>query len=255
MRTVIKQSEIDEVWRNVWIKERGATVKEIFGNRLFIEGYKIFKEYIPPESNSILDVGSGSGRFAIKFARDFPTAKIVAVDILEESLTNIERLKEELGLKNIETKKEDILNLSFSNNSFDIVFSDAVIQLLPKYDKAVQEMVRVLKPGGRLIISVVNFWNFHTIYKFFKGSGYEYGYEKSFTKRELRNLLKKNNLRVIAEDGFYPAYGIYRLKRYFKLFGFLGRILNRLTKIVDKPTGRFFSKNFGFEIVVVGQKI
>jgi SAM-dependent methyltransferase len=132
-----------------------------------------------------------------------------------------------------------------------------VIQHVPDDGRAVGEMARVLRPEGVLIVSVVNFWNFHTLYKKWLeliGHPYEYKNERAYTKKELRNLLEGKGLEIIVEDGFYPAYGILRLKKRHKIFKLLGRICNRLTKILDRYTNRFFSRNFGFEIVVVGRK-
>jgi hypothetical protein len=86
------------------------------------------------------------------------------------------------------------------------------------------------------------------------GKEYEYGYEKSFSKQELKEAMEKEGIRSIATDGFYVGYGIFRLRTHHQIFSFLGRVVNRLSKILDKYTNRFFSRNFGFEIVVVGQK-
>lgn len=253
----ITQQSINRIWRRFWVSEKKAQLKDLFGHRLFVEGYLVVKKYLPPGSKFILEVGGGSGRYGIKFAQNFPGSLIIIVDILEESLELVRRLSHELGLKNVKAKKEDVLRLSFPDNYFDIVFSDAVIQHLPDYKKAVREMTRVLKPDGVLIISVVNFWNFHTLYKFIisiLGKEYEYGYEKSFTKRELKRVARDTGLKVIATDGFYVGYGISRLKKYHRIFHFLGRVINRISKILDKFTKRFVSRNFGFEIIIVGKK-
>lgn len=154
-------------------------------------------------------------------------------------------------LANVET-------LPFPDNYFDFVFCDVLLQHLPQTDLAMKEMTRVLSPGGRIIISNVNVWNFHTLYKRLlrlMGRPYVYGYERSYTRQEMRRLLKQVGLKVVAQDGFYPAYGIYRLKTFHRLFGLLGKILNRLTKIADRLTSRAISRYFGMEILVVGGKV
>lgn len=251
-----EQSAVNTVWQNVW---EGAdfNVDKIFSNQLFVEGYRIYEKYIPAGAIEILEAGGGSGRFGLKIARSLPNSNVKIIDIVDSSLNFSKKLSDKLNLKNVSIIKNDILNLSFPDNSFDLIVSDAVIQHVDNDCRGVAEMTRVLKPGGRLVVSVVNFWNFHSLYKFWLrliGSQYEYQSERAYTKRELRKLFKKNGLKIVAEDGFYTAYGILRLKRRYKIFKLLGRICNRLVKILDKFTNRFFSKNFGFEIVIVGEK-
>jgi len=248
------QDKINAVWSRHWRAMEGVKIKDLFENPLFVEGYKIAKSLIPSDVKIILDAGGGSGRYAVKFAQDFPYAKIILADLVTESFVFVQKLALELGVKNLQTQREDILNLGFSDNFFDAIFCDAVIQHLPDWQRAVKGLTRVLKPGGTLIISVNNRWNFHSLFKFFMGKKYEYGFEKSFIKYELRQAMVQNGLLVVAQDGFYVAYGILRLKKYHKIFKFFGRAVNRLTKILDRITNRFFSKNFGFQITIAAKK-
>lgn len=251
----LNQEAVNEVWKDVWTREKTAPAKKLFHQRLFIEGYPIFRKYISDDVKSILEIGGGSGRYGLKFAQDFPNSIVTITDIVQESVDFITRLANELGLRNVFVKKEDVFHLSFPDDSFDIVFADVVIQHVPEHQKAVKEMARVLKPGGSLIISTMNVWNPHTLYKKWKGKDYLYGYEKSFTKKELRDILQKSNLAVAGEDGFYFAYGIFRLKSIHAAFGLLGRVCNRMVKWIDSFTKRIISRYCGFEIVAVGKKL
>lgn len=251
----LDQENVNVVWRGVWKKEKDANAKKLFHQRLFIEGYPIFRKYIPDDTRSILEIGGGSGRYGLKFAQDLPECVVTSTDIVEESVGFIKKLVDELSLRNVSVKKEDVFHLSFPDNSFDVVFADVVIQHLPEDTKAVQEMARVVKPGGVLIISTMNVWNPHTLYKKLQGKAYLYGYEKSYTKKDLRNILKDSNLVVEGEDGFYFAYGIFRLKNIHPIFGFLGKVCNRMVKWIDSFTGRIISRYCGFEIVVIGKKL
>ncbi|MBI1755401.1 methyltransferase domain-containing protein [Candidatus Azambacteria bacterium] len=253
----INQETVNAVWRKAWEDQGAASSRAVFKHRLFIEGYPIFKRYIPQNMRSILEIGGGSGRYGLAFAKDFPKSTVVISDILPESLEMVKKMGSELGLRNVVMQKEDALRLSFPDNHFDVVFADVVIQHIPEYQEAVSEMARVLKPGGCLIISVVNARNFHMLYKILLrilGKEYPYGYEKSFTKKELRNVLRESDLVISAEDGFYVAYGIYRLKYISRIFGLFGKVCNRAVKMIDSVSGRFISRHFGFEIVIVGKK-
>jgi len=255
----IDQDEVNEVWRKEWQNYLGSNINphKIFLQRLFVEGYPIFKKYIPDNVIEVLDVGSGTGRYGIRVAQDYPESKVIISDILEESLNIGRAISGKLALDNVHFLKDDILSSSLSDNKFDVIICDVVIQHLPDYVRAIREMKRLAKPGGRILISAVNTWNFHDVYKKFLtmvGRPYEYGYERSFSSKELSEIIQGEGLKVVAVDGFYVGYGIYRLKKYCKIFSLLGKIVNRMAKILDGVTGRYFSRNFGFEIVVVGEK-
>lgn len=253
------QEETNTIWKNVWNESSAEPdIKGIFNNRLFIEGYPRIMRLIPDDAIRILEVGGGTGRYGFSLAQDFPGATVVLTDILDESLILMRKIQENLNLSNIEIKQADARKLPFTDGLFDVVFSDVVIQHIPEYNQALAEMKRVVKPGGLIIISVVNVWNPHTIVKMIKRvsiGGYEYGYEHSFTRPELRKLFRQQGLVICEEDGFYFAYGIYRLKYIYPIFSFLGKALNRVSKMIDRFTCRAWSKMFGFEIIEVGRKI
>lgn len=252
----LTQNRIDEVWRAQW-KMDDTNIGSVFTNTLFVEGYPVFKKYLDHRHRRVLEIGSGTGRYGLKIAQDFPESQVLVTDILDESVALINRLIERLRITNANSQKEDVLNLSFPDNSFDLVFCDVVIQHIQDDKQAVSEMVRVLKPEGTIILSVNNLWNIpHMIFKKLKGTKYAYGYEKSYSKKELRKLALENSLELNAEDGFYFAYGIYRLRHIysFSLFRFAGKAINRITKCIDRFTNRFISKFFGFEIFIVAKK-
>ncbi len=251
------QEHINRIWKKKWNAARDLSSKEIFKSRIFPVAFPVIKKYIPSNTKHLLDVGAGTGRYGLKLAQDFPESSVTISDILDESLFIPRKVAAEIGLKNVRFEKDDILASSFPDDHFDVVFSDLVIQHLPDHQRAIQEIRRITKPDGKIVIAVVNFWNFHTLYKWLLelvGKEYEYGYEKSFSKWELKAAMEKEGIRIIATDGFYVGYGIFRLRTHHKIFNFLGRIVNRLSKILDKYTNNFFSRNFGFEIVMVGQK-
>lgn len=256
-KTIHTQENINSVWREYWKTISGVSFDTILNSRLFVEAFPVIEKYIPEKFDILLDAGGGTGWYGLTLAQKFPKSSIVISDILEESLLVSKDLAEQAGISNVRFQREDILASSFPDNYFDVVLSDTVIQHLPDYRKAIRELRRITKPGGRVIISTVNFWNFHALYKLsleIIGKKYQYGYEKLFSKKELARTMKKEGLRIIATDGFYVGYGIFRLKKYHKIFHFLGRAVNRLAKILDKFTNRFFTRNFGFEVLVIGEK-
>lgn len=253
----LNQSEINRVWSDEWKKELHSP-KTLFAQRLFVEGYPVFKKYIPIGAQTILEVGAGSGRYGLALARDLAGTHVTLTDIVDESLVRMRHVASELGLTNVAIQKEDAFALSFPDDSFDVVFSDAVIQHIPQHQNAVKEMIRVLKPGGTLILSSVNRWNIpHVSYKkalSLIGKEYPYGFERTFSASQLKTLMRRYHMQNITTDGFYFAYGVYRWKAHHPIFKKIGGIVNRTTRVIDAVSGRAFSKYFGFEVFSVAQK-
>ena len=250
-------SDISEIWSARWNKK--TSVRELFQHRLFVEGYPVFKSYIPRDAKTILEVGAGSGRYGLMLAKDFPNATVVETDIVPESLEAIKRATQELALSNVRIEVQNVLAMTIPDSTADVVFCDAVIQHIPEHAVAIGEMARILKPGGVLILSSVNKRNVpHQLYKHVYlptlGKTYSYGYEKNFSHRELSRLTQSAGLSTIGHDGFYFAYGVYRWKIHASWWRYVGGALNRVSRVLDILTGRGFSRNFGFEVFVVAQK-
>jgi arsenite methyltransferase len=103
---------------------------------------------------TVLDLGSGAGFDCFLAAQKVgPEGKIIGVDMTEEMLERARKNASKGGYKNVEFKKGEIENLPVDANTVDLVISNCVINLVPNKDKAFQEAFRVLKAGGRLMVS------------------------------------------------------------------------------------------------------
>ncbi|MFQ6082591.1 MAG: class I SAM-dependent methyltransferase [Candidatus Aminicenantia bacterium] len=98
-------------------------------------------------NRTILDAGCGTGIFTIIFANK-GAKKVIGVDISEGSLNTGRELKEKFKLSNVEFQKDDMLNLSFKENTFDIVWAWGTIHHTEDPYKAMEELIRVLKKDG-----------------------------------------------------------------------------------------------------------
>lgn len=105
----------------------------------------------------VLEIGCGSGAFTTFVARAVGNkGKVYALDIQPEMLQQLENKlsqpenKDITNIKLIETSASD---LPFDNNSLDLVFMVTVFGEIPDHNKALQEIKRVLKPGGTLAIT------------------------------------------------------------------------------------------------------
>lgn len=101
------------------------------------------------EGHRILDVAAGAGEQSITAAERVGTSGyVLATDLAPKILEFALELASEKGLNNIETKEMDGENLTVADNSFDTVISRVGLIFFPDQQKALKEMLRVLKPGG-----------------------------------------------------------------------------------------------------------
>ena len=102
------------------------------------------------EGHHVLDVAAGAGEQSVTAARKLgPTGYVLATDISPEILVFAQKLAEESGMNNIETRVMDGENLTIDDASFDAVISRVGLIYFPDQQKALREMLRVLKPGGK----------------------------------------------------------------------------------------------------------
>jgi len=115
--------------------------------------WKIF--FSPEEVNgkSVLDAGCGTGIFSIIFANN-GTAKVTGIDISNGSLDTARNLKNKFGIHNAEFIKQDMLELSFPDESFDIVWAWGTVHHTTNPFKAITELIRVLKKNGSILLAV-----------------------------------------------------------------------------------------------------
>ncbi len=148
--------------------EKGKQVEEMFNNiaptydtlnhRLswdIDKGWrkKAIAQLQPFSPRHILDIATGTGDFAILAARMLTPEKLIGADI-SEGMMDIGRQKVKRArlAQIISFEKEDCLQLSYPENSFDAVTAAFGIRNFPNLDRGLKEIFRVLKPGGHLSI-------------------------------------------------------------------------------------------------------
>lgn len=121
-------------------------------------GYDIDKERLAiieaaqPLSGSILEAGTGKGHFAVALAR--LGYRLVSFDLSEEQLQVARENLVSHGLGDrVELRRENGESLSFPDASFEAVFSVNMVHHLENPFQVLRELTRVLKPGGKLVIS------------------------------------------------------------------------------------------------------
>lgn len=105
-------------------------------------------------SESVLDIGCGAGvDTMIAAMMTGSSGKAVGIDVIPEMLEKARDNLSTTELKNIAFHEASAERLTFPDEEFDVVISNGVINLVPDKPKALEEVLRVLKPQGRLMIA------------------------------------------------------------------------------------------------------
>ena len=152
----------------------------------------------PAKGKTMLEVGIGTGLFAMEFSN---RGMIVSgVDPSGEMLKIAEK-------RQFTVKKGSGENIPFDDNSFDTVLAMTSIEFSKTPDKFIKEMKRVAKPGGELIVAVLNLFSLYGIERRIRGVFEKNVFTKAhfYTFGELRNLLRANLRNVeISSCVFIP---------------------------------------------------
>ena len=119
---------------------------------------------LSPKSNDVvLDIAAGTGEPGLTIATKLKTGKVIITDLSEDMLAIARENAAYREINNIETRICDVSELPFANKTFDAISCRFGFMFFPDMLLAAKEMVRVLKPGGRIAASVwnvpeKNFW-------------------------------------------------------------------------------------------------
>jgi SAM-dependent methyltransferase len=112
------------------------------------------------EPTQILDVGCGTGEFTSRIAKLFPAARAIGVDLVDPHLDLARRRCAEQGDR-VSFQHADAYALPFASGTFDLVACRHVLQSIPDAPRVLAELVRVLRPGGRLHVIAEDYGMIH----------------------------------------------------------------------------------------------
>ena len=162
---------------------------------------KLIREHLGSlRGKRVLDVGCGKGRFARVFKEQEPEAEFWGLDISEEMLRYVPA--------GIHTRAGSMTELPFKDGFFDGAYATESLEHAIEIAKAVSEMCRVVKPGGRIAIIDKNAEHW--------GELQTPEWEKWFTRKELEKLLRRHCRQVssrfisywedVEPDGLFLAW-------------------------------------------------
>ncbi|MFZ1731193.1 MAG: class I SAM-dependent methyltransferase [Bacteroidota bacterium] len=197
-------------WDTFW--DQKADTKEVYANTDRIR--RNLSRNMDLSGKRILEVGAGTGRDSFYMAQD--GAELFLLDYSMNSLKIIHKLLP--STDHISAVGGDAFALPFPDGSFDAVFHQGLLEHFRESDarRLLEENVRVLKTGGLLVVDVPQRWHIYTVIKhtLIALNAWFAGWEREFSVRELRNLLKELGLQPVDAYGewMYPSL-IYRTMR------------------------------------------
>jgi SAM-dependent methyltransferase len=140
-------------WQSHWSSYIETSKRE--SSSALITAKNFIKKGAITEGARILDLGCGHGRITELIVNQVPSLEIVGVDMTPQLLDNF-IVKEGVNNCKIQLLCTDISKLPFGANEFDAVISSRVFHYLPNPILGVREAYRVVKPGGKVVISMPN---------------------------------------------------------------------------------------------------
>ncbi|MFZ0699782.1 MAG: methyltransferase domain-containing protein [Thermoplasmata archaeon] len=109
----------------------------------------------PQSGERILDMGTGPGEPAITIARHVgASGHVTGIDLSENMVTIAQRVAHARGVNNVDFRTMDCSDLKFPDETYDAIVSSFGFQIFTDPEKAAKEARRVLRPGGRIAVTV-----------------------------------------------------------------------------------------------------
>ncbi|MCI0336613.1 MAG: class I SAM-dependent methyltransferase [Acidobacteria bacterium] len=137
--------------------------------------------------HDVLDAGCGGGRYTVAW-RLLGAKRVDGIDISSIGIANARQRVDDAGLDGVGFRVGSVLDLPYSDNSFDLAFSNGVLHHTVDWEKGVAELVRVLKPGGMGWLYLIEnpggvFWSVIDVLRELM-----YGENREFARSSLRML-------------------------------------------------------------------
>ncbi|MGZ4777966.1 MAG: class I SAM-dependent methyltransferase [Thermoanaerobaculia bacterium] len=145
---------------------------------------------------------------------DARAASTFGMDLSHVVVSRANRKAREYGT-DVRVARADIRDVPFRSNCFDVVYTMGTIEHVAEYEHAIEEIYRVLKPGGRAVIGVPRRYDIFLrpiLVAILEWLGrYPYAPEKSFSASALRRSIEKSGLKVRRTTGILIIPGILRM--------------------------------------------
>jgi ubiquinone/menaquinone biosynthesis C-methylase UbiE len=203
-----------------------------------------------PVGTRVLEAGCGLGQWAFLIAEQ--GHKVIGIDIAKRAIGVAEDYAAKKGIKNCRFYCADLRAIPLKDKYFDYIFSFGVIEHFKNSGEILSEFFRVLKPGGRVFISVPNIYSFHTVTRPLSQilGIWKFGYERSYSPNSLKRLIRSFGFEI-CENGIIPGEELFgSWPNYLPLIGkFLYNFLRKVSLFIEKKQDKI-----GFWSYVIARK-
>ena len=217
----LRDPEIHEQWESLYLN---ADLDRLY-DRVF---ERIVRTLASKPGQTLLDAGCGYCFHAVRLAKS--GLRVTALDFSDAALARAARTVQRAGMEDrIELRRGDVLELPFSDASFDFVHCWGVLMHVPRLEVGLAELIRVLKHGGKLVVMENNVRSLHVR-------------AENLTRLAKRLLRRKLNERRTTPRGTeeWIGNGSARLMLRVQNIDFLVRFCEeRGLRLVDRFAGQF----------------
>jgi len=157
LRTILTVGGLATVGAALWWRKNPSACP--YGQRFWVEAPHPFitrKRLLGAldldPADRVLEVGPGTGYYTFDMAAAVPQGQVDIFDIQQQMLDHVMREANKRGVTNVAPSLGDAQRLPYSDDTFDAAVLVTVLGEIPDQEQALQEMARVLKPGGRLVV-------------------------------------------------------------------------------------------------------
>jgi 2-polyprenyl-3-methyl-5-hydroxy-6-metoxy-1,4-benzoquinol methylase len=191
-------NETSGFWTDIY--QRNDVLGAIFRRRQTV-ALNYINELSLPKTSRVLEIGCGAGFLAIALATKGYT--VHATDRVPAMIKLTQKHAKEKGVESrIHTVVEDIYNLTFKNQSIDLVVALGVVIWLEDLKKALAEIARVLTPDGYIVLSINNLYGAHMLLDPLLTPAL------STIRKEVRYALKRTGLLRLRDIAYIHLYSI-----------------------------------------------
>ncbi len=203
---------------NIWQKQWQMFSKNLsyhLNDKVIYHIVNLFNQKI--KNIKIIELGAGSGGDILYLSQ--LGAKTTALDFSQESVSIIKSRAKTQKIK-IKTVCQDCQKTDLPNNYFDLVFSVGLVEHFTKPLPIIKEQVRILKPGGYLVIDVPQKFNLYTLVKKIRMATktYPFGWETEYSVANLKSFGRQLGLKTVFYYGRDSAFTLKLPKTWQKTY-------------------------------------
>ncbi|MEA3490204.1 MAG: methyltransferase domain-containing protein [Candidatus Omnitrophota bacterium] len=235
-------ANMNERYERVWKKwEHEDLGRQIIAHRKSRIKYLdlIIKYLAKGNKLKALEVGCGAA-IDLHIIAEGCEAEMFGIDISQEAFVIARKIQQYFS-KKVYLALGDVRNLEFADDSFDMVFSQGLIEHFETPIYVLREQVRVLKPGGVLIVNVPQKYTVYTLYKHLMAllGRWEWGNEKEYSSGQLKRFGDYLELEFLEKCGYDYWRSLFEIVFILKT---LNRKMEKIPFVKDCPGQKTISR-------------